>query len=116
MHHFTRTEGKSPEQAISNDDLVVFGGFASGALVTVPERVWAAAEARVNETIAASNVDCTSLVKTTPCGQRTRTRVANATSSGWWDLPPTDYFTTNSWPPSQLGKLGDMSTVMEAVS
>ena len=39
-------------------------------LVTVPERVWAAAEARVNETIAASNVDCTSLVKTTPWDQR----------------------------------------------
>jgi len=32
VHHFTRTEGKSPEQAISNDDLVIFGGLASGAL------------------------------------------------------------------------------------
>jgi len=45
VHYFTHTEGKSPEQAISNDDLVVFGGLASGALVPVPERVWSAAEA-----------------------------------------------------------------------
>ena len=70
MHHFTRTEGKSPEQAISKDDFVAFGGFASGAIGDGAGEVWAAAEARVNETIAASNVDCTSLVKTTPWDQR----------------------------------------------
>src|SRR5208337_2737948 len=35
-------------------------------LVTVPESVWAAAEARASERMAASNADCTSLVKSTP--------------------------------------------------
>ena len=35
-------------------------------LVTVPERVWAAAEARASEKMAASKANCTILVKTTP--------------------------------------------------
>jgi hypothetical protein len=33
----------------------------------VPERVWAAAEARASKKIAASRADLASLVKTTPC-------------------------------------------------
>jgi hypothetical protein len=40
-------------------------------LVTVPERVWAAAEARVSEKMAARNVDCASFVKSTPLGKGT---------------------------------------------
>src|ERR1700687_477596 len=39
-------------------------------LVTVPERVWAAAEARVSERIAASTAGCASLIKTTPLIER----------------------------------------------
>jgi hypothetical protein len=47
VHYFTRTEGKSPEQVTSKDDFVVSAGLQVVPLVTVPDRVWAAAEARV---------------------------------------------------------------------
>jgi hypothetical protein len=30
VHHFTRTEGKSPEQAISKDDLIAEEGLGGG--------------------------------------------------------------------------------------
>src|ERR1700675_4536144 len=35
-------------------------------LVTVPDKVWATAEARASERTAARNADCASLAKTTP--------------------------------------------------
>src|SRR5271169_3926773 len=46
-------------------------------LVTVPVRVWAAAEARVSAKIAASNADCASLIKTSPSNYRSQEFLEN---------------------------------------